>query len=157
MISLSKLGRREKTEADGHWGHHIMLVVDWCLISALHREWEYSFMNGDSEILERLKRQVMLFLEASEMMLKDAGITHFSSYDSETMCLLRRHFVFRRLHLFLFTFFYLIVTFIGWLKRDLIKSASLFQSVLPQFSSWFKTIEFETASCSITIILCFLP
>ena len=39
-----------------------------------------------------------------------------------------------------------------WLKRDLIISASLFQSVLPQLSSWFMIAEFATASCSITII-----
>ena len=33
----------------------------------------------------------------------------------------------------------------------------MFQSVLPQFSSWFKTVEFETANCSITIFFWSAP
>ena len=31
----------------------------------------------------------------------------------------------------------------------------MFQSALPQFSSWFKTVEFETTNCSITITFLF--
>ena len=38
-------------------------------------------------------------------------------------------------------------------KSDIMNSASLFQSVLPQSSSWFKTVEFETVSCSIVVFL----